>query len=297
MTVQSLDAITTHHDIAITDIASPEKFEPATGQGASKYKANLPNGAHLEALLINKSSDVLVVALHGATNRRTKELPRFEWMRSLRNTEYSSMYFSDPCLELDEKLELAWYTGWKDYDLYPVIAEWIIKAAQAIRASRILILGSSGGGLAALQVSALIQGSMALPFSCQTAISSYKVDGTRIGAQRSYLRAVMPHLSPEVALEKLEPGIDWAAPMGDRLSAVERYKKPLKNFVYYVQNVHDYPHVEQHYAPFRAAVEGSENAVRVRFINYEGPENHNPPTQMVFKSELASAVEWLREIR
>lgn len=192
-------------------------------------------------------------------------------MRTLREMEYSSLYFSDPCLELDQQIQLSWYTGWKEFDLYPLLAQWIMKAAVAVKATKILILGSSGGGLASLQISTLIPGSVALPFIPQTSISQYKVGRTSFAAQRQYLEVVMPHLKPKLPLEKLPPHIDWAEPMSDRLSAIRRYNDPQENYVYFVQNMNDITHVEQQYTPFRASIESGPNREKIKFIEYEGP--------------------------
>ena len=291
----SLDQVTTHHDVPTTTVEHHTLFNPAPEAGVTKYQAPLGNGANLKALLVNKNTDTLIVCLHGATTR-DKQLPRFEWLRTFRKLDYSSLYFSDPCLELDEKVELAWYTGWKDLDLYPIIAEWVEQTARAIGATKILIFGSSGGGLAALQISTCLPGSMAFPHSCQTSISNYKVLGTRYSAQRSYLRAVMPHLKPKAQLHELPEDFDWAEPMGDRLSAIKRYQNAQPNYVYYLQNKHDYTHMEQHYEPFREAVESSPNKDRVKFVLYDGPENHNPPTQPVLHEHLGYALDWLNSL-
>src|SRR5699024_8382265 len=137
----------------------------------------------------NQGSDVLVVALHGATTR-DKELPRFEFFRTLRKTEFSSMYFTDPALYLDERIELAWYTGWLEFDFNEVLAPWVQRAAAAVGASKIVFLGSSGGGFGALQVSTRIPGRMAVPVIPQTSIANYLVAGTGLAAQRAYIRAI-----------------------------------------------------------------------------------------------------------
>lgn len=173
MTIQ-LPELTTHYDVPTTYVSNYKNFVPMSGLGASKYRCQLPRQTHLDAFLINKQSQVLIVALHGATDR-SKKLPRFEWMRTLRELEYSSLYFSDPCLELDEKLQLSWYTGWNEFDLYPLLAQWITKAASTVKATKILILGSSGGGLASLQISTLIPGSVALPLTRKQVFHSIRL--------------------------------------------------------------------------------------------------------------------------
>jgi hypothetical protein len=282
-------------NVPITRLSSAEDFNPTSAAGASRYAAPLPDGQLLEALLVNKGSDLLVVSLHGATDRGKYSLPRFEWLRSLLETEFSAFYPSDPTLGLRDDLQLAWYTGSADVDLYPILAEWAGRAADAVGAKGIIFLGSSGGGLASLQVSTYIPGSMALPFSCQTSIANYLVNGTQMGAQRTYVEVVMPHLAPEDGVWSLQPDEDWSVPLRERSSALVRYGHPQQNLVHYVQNSRDYPHMEQHYQPFRDVIESGPNKDRVRFDLYEGPEAHNPPWPDIFNSRLHDAAAWLRE--
>lgn len=282
-------------NVPVTQLSGVGEFDPVTDAGASRYAATLPDGLPLEALLVNKASDILVVSLHGATDRKKYTIPRFEWLNSLLKTEYSALYLSDPALALREDLELAWYTGSADLDLYPVLAEWAGRAADAVGAKGIIFLGSSGGGLAALQVSTYIPGSMALPFSCQTSIAKYLINGKLLGAQRTYVEVVMPHLAPEGGPWALKSDVDWSVPLRERSSALIRYSQPQENFVYYVQNSRDYPHMDHHYQPFRDVIEAGPNKDRVRFDLYEGPENHNPPWPDVFTSRLDHAAAWLRE--
>jgi len=296
MATTPLSQVTTHHDVPLTNVSSWAEFSPTGDTGVSKYRAKLPNESAINTLLVNKSSDVLVVAFHGATMQNKSKLPRFEWMRTLRDTGYSSLYFSDPCLELDKQLQLAWYTGWKDFDLYPVLADWISSAAQAVRASRIILLGSSGGGLASLQIATYLPESLALPFSAQTSVDNYLVAGERISAQRGYMRSVMPHLIPEEGLNSLTPGGEYFKTLGERTSALLRYQKSQPNYVYYVQNTNDDAHVNQHYLPFKDVIEKSPNKHRVRFELQEDRKGHQPPTKANFLSGLESAVTWLRSV-
>lgn len=280
-------------NVPITELDAVDEFDPTSEVGASRYRAPLPDGLPLEALLVNKASDLLVVSLHGATDREKYSIPRFEWLKSLLKTEYSALYLSDPTLSLRDDLQLAWYTGSAGFDLYPVLADWACEAADAVGAKGIIFLGSSGGGLAALQISTYVPGSVALPFSCQTSIANYLVGGTLMGAQRSYVEIVMPNLAPD-GVWSLKPDVDWSVPLGERSSALVRYSQPQQNFVYYVQNTRDYPHMEQHYQPFRDVIESGDNKDRVRFDLYEGPETHNPPWPDIFHSRLDTAADWLR---
>ena len=178
----------------ITTVNSIESFEPDSALGASRYRHTLDNGAHFDALLVNKRADVLVVSFHGATDREKNTLPRFERLRSFLGHDVSSMYFADPALWINHKnyFQLAWFTGWEGFDAQRVAAEWALKAARAIGATRILFTGASGGGFVALQVSALIPGSVALSFNPQTSIYGYLALGYAWGAQKNYRNVVWP---------------------------------------------------------------------------------------------------------
>lgn len=106
----------------------------------------------------------------------------------------------------------------------------------------------------------------------------------------------MPHLKPKIPLEKLPPHFDWAESMGSRLSAISRYSGPQNNYVYYVQNMNDITHVEQHYIPFRASVESGHNEERIKFIQYTGPHGHNPPKQPTFHEHVQKSIDWLESM-
>ncbi|GAA4910133.1 hypothetical protein GCM10025790_00030 [Nesterenkonia rhizosphaerae] len=220
------------------------------------------------------------------------KLPRFEWLRTLNSTPYNSLYFSDPTLLLNEELLLAWYVGWADMDLYPLLAEWVNKTVDALRVKHIVILGSSGGGFASLQLAPYVPYSVALPFSPQTAISRYTVNGSTT-QQKRFVDHVMPHLAPD-GFDKLPAG-DWSVPLGDRASAVRRYTKPQQTRVLYVQNKNDVSHYKDHYTPFKEVIDTSPNRERIRFKEYHGPERHNPPQKNIFLECLSEAVSWSQD--
>lgn len=184
------------------------EFPETQSLGATQYQHKYSEGPKLDALLVNKGSDTLVVSLHGALNRQRFTLPRYERLRTLTAYSVSSMYFTDPTLYLDDQLQLGWYTGWKGQDVQSHIAEWIIAAQKAVSASKVIISGSSGGGFGALQISSKIPGSLAVVFNPSVYIRGYLNNGEK-GAhatERKYVTSVHPELSDLVktneALEK-----------------------------------------------------------------------------------------------
>lgn len=281
-------------NVPVTHFEDVNSFLPETVDGVLRYSAPLGRGIDLEAIQVNRGSDVLVVGFHGALTRENTELPRFERMTSLMSSGYSLLFFSDPTLRLADNLQLAWYTGWPELDVRPIMAEWAVKAAKAAGAQHIIFAGGSGGGFAALQVSAFVPGSLALSFNPQTIINKYRVDGKFMGPQRRYVKVVMPEFSP-VPPDNLTIDDDWASPLGERMAATLTYQRPLQNWVLYVQNSNDLTHVQDHYIPFREAVESGPNASRVRFEFYEGPNAHVAQDQAVMDRGLAAGVDWIRD--
>lgn len=280
-------------NVPVTRFESVHEFSPSVDEGAVRYAAPVGRDIDLEALQVNRNSDVLVVAFHGALIRETTELPRFERLAGLLRTDYSILAFSDPTLRLSDDLQLSWYTGWQEQDMRPLIADWTVKVAKAVGAEHVLFVGGSGGGFASLQVSAFVPGSMALAFNPQTILSNYLVEGVHMGPQRRYVRVVVPELAP-VPIEKLTMEHDWASPLGERASVPMTYGRELENRVLFVQNSNDFSHMESHYGPFRDAVDAGPNAGNVRFEFYEGPKGHVAQSQEVMDKGLADAVAWIR---
>lgn len=273
------------------ELNSPDEFTPSASVGIHKYGAEIGLGARLDSLFVNKRSDVLVVSLHGATQRSTISVPRFERLRTFLKTPYSSIYFGDPALYLDQRLSLAWYTGWTGTDVPSLIASWVTSAAKASGAAKIVFVGSSGGGFAAAQISSLVPGSVAVAFNPQTVISAYRPNGS-LGHGRRYVEVVRPELAPRSGIKSLDPIADWAEPMAERGSLINRYNKPTLNRLLYVQNDRDYSHWSDHYTPFRNEVATGPNNDRVRFHIYSGPEGHSAPPREVFDAALSMAIDW-----
>lgn len=277
----------------VTVVPDVSQFVPQTGIEQSRYTHVLPGGLPLDALLVDRQSDVLVVSFHGALNRQTNTLPRFERLKTLLEYDVSSLYFTDPALHLADHLELAWFTGPRDLDVHEVIARWTARAAEAIGASHIIFSGSSGGGFAALQAATFVPGSLALPFNPQTSIYGYLANGTSRGAQRVYAEAVMPHLAPD-GFAQLDEAVDWTEPLGERASVLRRYARPVDNRVLYAENPNEF-HYRDHYLPFLAAAARGGNLDRIRVHEYLGDERHNPPNPVQFRAALDEALAWVRE--
>lgn len=128
------------HDFSALRGSAPE--------GAFRLQEQVEHDTPLDALVVNRRTDVVVVSLHGALSRASTELPRFERLRTLLAHDVSTIFFGDPTLHLSAEIQLAWYTGWAGVDVHSLIASRTEQIAAAIGAKTIIFTGSSGGGFA-----------------------------------------------------------------------------------------------------------------------------------------------------
>lgn len=262
--------------------------------GASRYRHTFDGDRHLDALLVNQGTGVLIVTFHGALDRNRFDLPRFERLGTTGKFRQSMMFCSDPGLFADAAFELAWFTGWAGVDLQPILADWATRAARAVGASRIIFTGSSGGGFAALQVSAMVPGSVCLAFNPQTSIHAYLAGGTGFGAQRKYIEVNHPELARD-GIWTIDFDQDWTLKVGDHMSPVRRYAVPTDNHVLYADNSNDFHH-EQHLLPLLAAVNAGGNTDRFRVHTYDGSVGHAPPSPAQFSEGMVEALDWCWEL-
>lgn len=275
-------------------VADADSFAPVGELGVARYRHTFTGDRHLDALLVNKGTEVLIVTFHGALDRKRYTLPRFERLATTGEFGQSMMFFSDPTLWTDPTFQLAWYTGWKDQEVQPLIADWAVRAAHAVGASRIIFTGSSGGGFAALQVSALVPGSVCLAFNPSTSIHGYLSDGTSTGTQRTYVKVLYPELAGG-NVWAMDFTDDWAAGLGDRMSVRKRYATPRENYVIYADNPNDWHH-DIDLPALKEVMTATGSAERLRVHSYEGPKSHVPPNPRQFKEAMAKALAWCREL-
>lgn len=276
----------------LTTVASPTSFNPKRELGASRYRYT-HDDRHLDALLINKGADTLVVSFHGAVSRSETALPKFERLTSINSLEVSSMYFGDPGLWSDASLELAWFTGWRGFNAQYVIAQWIIKSASEIGASKIVLSGTSGGGFAALQISALIPHSVAVVYSPHVAVEEYLVNGTSYAAQSNYLKSLWPDIYETFKNNKGIHEKNWSAAFDDRFSCLTRYSSKTQNRILLVQNDEDINGMN-HFHKIKQILQNTKDKVAFHSLMYSAGDSHNPPAFEMYLLGLEHALNWSR---
>lgn len=263
----------------VVDVADYTFFNPPQDLvvgNAVRHRSQVLPGNYLDSLLVNKGHETLVVGFHGALNQEKAKLPRFERLSTILGYDVSCMFFGDPSLYVSEKLQLAWYTGWNSVDLQRVIASWAVNAAKAIGARRIIFTGSSGGGFAALQISALVPKSYAVVFNAQTDIAEYRINGEGYGAQRTYVQTLWPEIAANFQKPSdIESG-EWKDSIGESASAIDRYSRETENYAFIYQNAEEF-HFEDHFLPFLAAAKRGNNISRIHLETFlDGPIHAQP---------------------
>ncbi|MFH5824240.1 hypothetical protein [Georgenia sp. AZ-5] len=213
----------------------------------------------LDVLLVPRpGASVLVVSLHGYTDRKKYSLPRFERLASLSTLDTHVLYVSDPTLSLAADLSLAWYVGTASDDLVSRHAALIAACAAQLGVERVVLAGSSGGGYAALALGPRIPDSFVVAFSPQTRIGNYHAPHVN-----RFIRRVFPQFASWQEVEREYPRrmnlcLDASTNGGPK--------------GWYVQNNRDPFHRKNHMAPYQKTV-----GPGMRFFEERHREGHGPP--------------------
>lgn len=235
----------------------------------------------IEHDLTRRDSDALVVTFPGAVNRRAFELPYFEWGRSMELRSESYLRLSDPTLRLDDRLTLGWFIGPENSNMHEEAAEFILETAATLGASKIVTVGSSGGGFAALAVSAYMPGSVGVAFSPSTTI-----DRVTPAHTANLLRAAFPNVGTYDALHSKWP---------ERVSLESLYAEERLNTFYLVQNAGDTSRMTRSFIPFAHSLGidasgGSTADGRWNLVVEPHGDGHIPPPKDRFHHWLDVAV-------
>lgn len=275
-------------------LVSADSFAEAHLPHVSERQRTRLSGADprldVETLLLRRDHPDLVVVLHGALVRRDVTLPRFEWLRTLRERPENLLFVSDPSLGWDEVLPLAWYVGPEEHDVTARIATEVEHLTRRLGTTRTVFTGSSGGGFASLALAARTAGSLAVSFSPQTRISRYE----RIPVKSFRTRLFPGH-----------PDMDSVEDAhGSRVDQTQRWtagESQPEAFVRIAQNSRDDRHIEAHLHPFLVAAgsdpETFEGNPRISVALDDFGEGHTPPRPSQMRDHLDAALDWHERVR
>lgn len=205
----------------------------------------LDNGLHtiaisgllLDFFVVSRRPDApLLCHLHGNAPPRSEQylLPAITGWKVTEGLDASILAISDPCLLLDQKLELAWHAGTSSVPLQFVYELVLNKIIKSLSPSRVIFWGGSGGGFASLYLSSRIAGSIAFVWNPQTSILAY---------EESYVRQYAKVCFGEAGEDVSETFA------GKIVGDISEVCPNDANRVIWLQNKNDW-HTEAHLLPF-----------------------------------------------
>lgn len=213
----------------------------------------------------NEESDVGIFSFSPAITSPGVTRPYFVGAGVLSELPVHRIYLSDPSLELNDGLALAWFAGNREQpnmsnDMQQIID--LIISKLGIRHT--IFVGTSGGGFAALKHSARTPGSLAMVVNPQTDILRYHKQHVAKYAKHAW------GMTYDKANDVL----------GKRIGTqvVGTYSEPLDNTVLWLQNIQDDHHVDIHMRPLLADVHEL-NRVFVHLGHDWGPGHQPAPKE------------------
>lgn len=245
----------------------------------ARHQFKIPGLGTLDWYVGLRKSDTLRVVLHGAVNREKDRLPRFDRVRTSLASEDAFLAFADPILPLSETVGIGWYLGNRKTDPTKHILNVINKVKSQVGAKKILFIGGSAGGFAAMRLSAALPGSGVFAFSPQTRVSKYH--GRLV---RQLLDG--PFDPPKISMSSFQN----AFPDREDLSVIYSQNE-TDNRIYHFQNSNDPFHVREHFEPFRSFMTQLETAGIRKSGSYksvivDSVKGHGPPRPHEFDEHL-----------
>jgi hypothetical protein len=186
-----------------------------------------------------KPGKPIVFFFHGAIADRSKGLlPYFSGLEILNGVDATLIAFSDPTLHASVQMEMAWFGGAHDFPLQSSILPAIInKIVELCGAQRLIFMGPSAGGFAAMHYSVDWNNSLCIVINPQTDIMKYNPQ--HVAKYGYYAFGLADNEIGELPkLISTQNITAWA-------------NSPWASLIY-LQNNTDW-HVDKHLAPFVAA--------------------------------------------
>ena len=239
---------------------SPEKISPPTIDstffeielGDSNHKINAQLDLHSE-------STTLVVAFHGSTKQSTTPYPVYQKKNLSKTLRSNVLSIADPTLQHDKSLSLGWYLGFHDFPAQQILVSFFRQCIELYNFEKIVFMGASGGGFAALFYSWHFPSSVALVANPQTILLSNDNDD-------------LPRMNRlQSVIEKNFRGYHEKL----CLSVCDLYKSGFSNYVIYLQNGECTLDVQHHAAPFLNASTSATPENVIMKIDYWGIKGHS----------------------
>jgi len=212
-------------------------------------KSELSNGIYtfeygdenLDILLSKKDSKDLCVFFNGAIDKSKVIPPVFSGVGITKDLSVNLLCINDPAV-YRPNVGIGWYAGLDSVALQQELLLIIRKFVSALGIKKIIFVGGSGGGFAALYFSSFFDNSFALVWNPQTNFLNYNTKFVSIYLKECLGISYDPAMSEKQLLTFIPEYVCY--------DLRYRYILPnLSNFVIYLQNNSDW-HVKSHMQPF-----------------------------------------------
>jgi len=205
----------------------------------------------------NPGARTLLIVFHGAYERSRYKLPNF-LDRAEIGVAAHRLSLADPSLDRHEKLALGWFAGDDELPLQPLLSAYLEDLVGELSVERVVFMGSSGGGFAALFYSWHLADSVAVVKIPQTRILAY-----RRAAYDRYLNACWPN------------GMEAYGEDAPVLDLTHLYSKQMNNQVIFIQNTFDTHHMYEHMIPFVGCLPEQSRESLFLKTSYWGKQGHS----------------------
>ena len=232
------------------------------------------NGSPLDILNEPAGSKTTIVTFHTAMSPKMRTLPIFSGGGITAGVGANLIFVSDPTLETDDELALAWFAGNKTQQIQRDLPGVLRHILVGQGAENVIFFGASGGGFASLYYSALFPGSLAISVNPQLIIKDY------------HEQAVLAYAAAAFGARNMT---EAEGALSDKVTADLRhiYRGGHQNSIAFMQNVMDTHHLFRHLAHFLEAVPQS----RSIFLRAEDwGKGHVPPPKEVLWEVLVECV-------
>lgn len=222
-----------------------------------------------------EASDCLVVHFHGAVDRTKRTPPVFQPFQASIEKVAHQLSISDPAMLRPGAATLGWYCGHEGADVQEEIRSFVFDVVQVLGIKRLIFIGGSGGGYAALLNSWHFEGSLAIAVSPQTNLKNYYS-----GHIKNYLESCWSSCS---SLEDI--------PTHVVTDLLQLYGYGYTNSVVCLASQGDTFHLQRHILPFVNLLASQKKPRFVFECNYWGIPKHSrsvPPE--VFGTWLKASV-------
>lgn len=244
-------------------------FEIELGDGHHKINAQFDR--HLE-------SKTLIIAFHGSTRQNT--YPVYQKKNLSKTLRSSVLSIADPSLQHDKSITIGWYLGFHDFLAQQILVSFLQRFIALYKFEKIVFMGGSGGGFAALFYSWHFPSSVALVANPQTVLLSNEYD--EIPRSKQFQSIIDKNFNG--SLDKI------------CLNVCDLYKKGFSNYVIYLQNFESTSDVKFHVAPFLKSASSAKPENVIMKLDYWGIKGHSGSVPFMEFQQWINAVNFVGEM-